>query len=245
VRSGGNGSSVEGARVVVDQDRPRDQSDRGSRLENGGDFRVEGVTNRNAEPLPNGFGISVMGSCTSAWIENADVAISGDEVTNAIVTAGSCGDVTLYKSHVEMNTPGGFGIEINDGEDTGQVLCEHVDFVGDVGDDTAKAAIRNDRDGTRFGAVAVDQPGGSQRRAVVNTGDDVTIYDGVYRASEYPIIDLGDGTHVEEIYAKSYDDREAYCLYPDSANVYLKNNTLRGGIKDYGCDGLKTHGNEF
>ncbi|WP_225336132.1 right-handed parallel beta-helix repeat-containing protein [Halomicrobium urmianum] len=245
LRIGGDGSSIRGATVVVDQNRPRDESHRGIRLERGGDIEVRDVTVRNTAPLPNSFGISVMNSCTSAWIENADVTISGDEVTNGIVTSPNCGEVVVLESRVEMHTPGGFGIEINDGDNTGRVLCEYVDFVGSVGDETAKAAVRNDRDETRLGAVTVDQSGGSQRRAVVNTGDDVTIFKGEYRASELPIIDIGDGTHVEEIYAESYGDEEAYSLYPDSANVYLKRNTLRGGIKDHGCDGLETLGNEF
>ncbi|MBX0324323.1 hypothetical protein EGH21_14935 [Halomicroarcula sp. F13] len=245
LRIGGDGSSIDGATVVVDQNRPRDESHRAIRLEKGGDIRVENVTVRNTAPLPNSFGISVMGTCTSAWIENADIYVAGDEVTNAVVTSPDCGEVTLVGSRIEMDTPGGFGIEINDGDNTGQVLLEYVDFVGNVGDETAKAAIRCDRDNVRFGAVNVDQSGGSDRRAIVNTGDDVTIYKGDYRASEYPIIDLGDGTHVEEIYANSYGDYEAYCLYPDSANVYLKHNTLRGGIKDHGCDNLKILGNEF
>lgn len=245
LRLGGDHSSIDGATVVVDQNRPRDKSHRAIRLENGDDIRVKNVTVRNTAPLPNSFAISVMGSCTSAWIENADIYIGGDEVTNAVVTSPDCGEVTFVGSHVEMDTPGGFGIEINDGDNAGQVLLEYVDFVGSVGDETSKAAIRCDRDNVRFGAVNVDQSGGSQRRAMVNTGDDVTIYKGDYVASEYPIIDLGNGTHVEDIYANSYGDVEAYCLYPESANVYLKQNTLRGGIKDHGCDGLRTVGNEF
>ncbi|GGN94200.1 right-handed parallel beta-helix repeat-containing protein [Haloarcula pellucida] len=245
VRIGGDGSRVQGVTVEVDQVRPRDESHRGIRLERGGDIRVEDVTVRNFAPLPTSFGISVMGNCTSAWIENADVYIAGDELNYGVVLAPDCGDITLVHSRIEMDTPGGFALELNESSNTSEVTCNYLNIVGNTGDESAKAAIRCDRDNVRFGAVTVDQPAGSQRRAMVNTGDDVTIYKGEYRASEFPIIDLGNGTHVQDIYAESYGDNEAYCLYPDSANVYLKQNTLRGGIKDHGCDNLKTVGNEF
>lgn len=245
VRIGGDSSIVRGATVVVDQNRDRDESHRGIRIERGQDIRVENVSIRNTAPLPNSFAISVMDTCESVWIEDADITMSGNEVVHGVVTSPSCGEVVMIDSRIEMNTPGGFGVKINASDNPEQVLLEYVDIVGSAGDESGRAGIRCDRDNSRFGAVTVEQPGGSKRRAVVNTGDDVTFFKGEYRASEYPIIDLGNGTHVEEIYAESYEDREAICLYDQSSNVYLKNNTLRGGIKDYGCDGLKTIGNEF
>lgn len=245
IRIGGDGSSVRNATVVVDQNRPRDEAHRGIRLESGQDFRIENVDIRNTAPLPNSFGISVMNTCGPVWIEDARVSIAGDEVDHGVVLSPNCGEVTLVRSSIELDTPGGFGIRIHGGDDAGRVLCEYVDVTGTAGDESGRAGIRCDRDNCRFGAVNVDQPGGTKRRAVVNTGNDVTFYEGDYLASEHPIIDLGTGTHVESIYAKSHGDHEAICLADESADVYLKNNTLRGGIEDFGCDGLKTVGNEF
>lgn len=245
IRIGGDGSIVRGATVVVDQNRTRDESHRGIRIERGQNIRIEDVAIRNTAPLPNSFAISVMDTCESVWIENADIMMSGKEVVHGVVTSPSCGEVVVVNSRIEMDLPGGFGVKINASDNPDKVLLEYVDVVGSAGDESGRAGIRCDRDNCRFGAVTVDQPGGTKRRAVVNTGDEVTFFKGEYRASEYPIIDLGNGTHVEEVYAESYDDREAICLYDQSSNVYLKHNTLRGGIEDYGCDGLEVLGNEF
>ncbi|WP_136718382.1 right-handed parallel beta-helix repeat-containing protein [Halorientalis salina] len=245
VRVGGQGSVVRNATIEVDQNRPQDSSHRGLRLENGNDLRAENVTIRNYEPLPNSHGVSVMNSCESVWMEDVNVKISGDEVDHGVVISPECGDVVLLDSGIELDTPGGFGVRIHGEEGAGDVILEHVNVVGEAGDESGAAGIRCDRDNVRFGKVAVDQPGGTNRRAVVNTGDNLKIYDGFYRATEHPIIDLGTGTWVEEVYAKSHGDAEAICLYDESADVYLKNNKLRGGIEDYGSEGLKTVGNEY
>lgn len=246
VRVGGQGSVVRNATIEVDQNRPQDSSHRGLRLEQGDDLRVENVTIRNTEPLPNSYGISVLNSCESVWIEDVRVNIAGDEVDHGVVISPEAGDVVLLDSDIELNTPGGDGIQIHGEEGAGEVILEYLNIVGDAGTEAGfNAGIRSDRDNVRFGKVAIDQPGGTKRNAVINTGDNVKIYDGFYRASQYPIVDLGTGTWVEEIYAKSHSDTEAICLYDESADVYLKNNRLRGGIKDYGCDGLKSVGNGY
>lgn len=245
VRIGGANSVVRDATVVTDQIRPQDEGQRGIRLENGSDLRVDNVTIENTAPLPGSHGVSVMNTCDSVRLDDIHVTVDGDEAAHGVVLSPECGDVTLVDSGIVMDTAGGFGIYIHEGDGAGEVLCEYLNVVGDASDESAAAGIRNDRDGTRFGAVSVDQPGGEDRRALVNTGDDVTVYLGDWLASDHPIIDLGTGTHVEDIYAKSYNDYEAICLYDVSADVYLKHNTLRGGIEDYGCEGLKTVGNEF
>ena len=245
VRIGGEGSVVRNATIEVDQNRPQDVSHRGIRLERGSYLRVDNVTVRNSEPMPNSFGISVMNSCRWARVDDSVVRISGDEVDHGIVVSPSAGKVKLINTGIELNTPGGFGVYLQGNDDAGEGVCNYLDITGDAGDKTAAAGIRCDRDDVRFGKTSVDQPGGEKRRAIVNTGDDVKFWQGVYRATEHPIIDLGTGTWVEEIYAKSYSDTEAIRLYDQSADVYLKNNTLRGGIRDDGSAGLKTVGNEF
>jgi len=245
IRIGGEGSVVRNATVEVDRNRPQDESQRGIRLERGNNLRVENVTVRNTDPLPNSFGISVMNSCDSTWIEDSSVTVSGDEVDHGIVVSPDAGKVVLLRTGIRLDTPGGFGVWIHGNDGADAVNCEYLDITGDAGDESAAAGIRCDRDGVRFGEVAIDQPGGEKRRALVNTGDDVKIYEGYYRASEHPIIDLGTGTWVEEIYAKSHSDAEAICLYDQSADVYLKNNRLRGGIRDLGSKGLETAGNEY
>jgi len=71
------------------------------------------------------------------------------------------------------------------------------------------------------------------------------VYKSNVRTANYPLLEAGTGTHVEDNYANSYGDHEAIALHDDSEDVYLKNNRLRGGIKDVGSAGLKTVGNEF
>lgn len=245
VRIGGEGSVVKNATIRVDSTRPQDSSQRGLRLERGTDLRVDNVTVENETPQSNSFGIAVQDSCESVWIEDSAVRIAGDAVDYGVVVSSDAGDVVLLDSTVELDTSGGFAIYLHGSDEAGEVVCNYVTVTGDAGDESAAAGIRCDRDDVRFGKVTVDQPGGTRRRALVNTGDNVKVYGGEYRATQHPIIDLGTGTWVEEITARSHGDDEAYCLYDQSADVYLKNNALPGGIKDYGCENLKTVGNTY
>jgi len=245
VRVGGNGGLVRGVTVEIDETPSNFNVQRGIRLQRAENVRIEDSSVTITTPEGAATGLFVDDTCGETWTEGLDVTVDTPVATRGITVSGDAGFATLYKSTVEINGPGGFGIHLRDGDSSDGANVEAVDVVGDAGDDSARAGIRCDRDNCRFGAVTVDQPGGSKRRAVVNTGDDVTIYKGEYRASNYPIIDLGTGTHVAEIYAESYGDLEAIRLYDQSADVYLKNNVLPGGVRDDGSAGLKMVGNEF
>ncbi|MDG5776941.1 right-handed parallel beta-helix repeat-containing protein [Haloarculaceae archaeon H-GB2-1] len=245
VRIGGDGSVVRDATIVVDQIRPQDEAHRGVRIENTSDLRVENVTVRNTAPLPTSPAVYVMNSTSNVVLQDLDVEISGSSVDYGVDIAPEAGETTVHESTIAMSTPGGNGIRIQGGDDPGSVLVEEVTITGDVGEESTRSGIWCDRDNCRFGVVTVDVTSDERRYGIVNHGDGVTMYRGTYRASRYPVVNTGDGFHVEEVYGESRTDHEAVCLYDTSDDVYLKHNTLPGGIRDLGATNLRLVGNEF
>ncbi|WP_369335337.1 right-handed parallel beta-helix repeat-containing protein [Halostella sp. PRR32] len=246
VRIGGDSSRVEWVTVEVDDARPQDTSQRAIRLENGDGLRVEGAAVRVTNPMPTSHAISVMNTCEGTRIENSTIDISGDEINQGIVVSPDAGETVIVDTDITHDTTGGYPIWIRESDRTDQVLCEHVTVSGQAGDDGGfRDGIRCERDNCRFNAVTVTQPSDVDRNALVNTGDDCRIYKGEYRASQYPIVDLGSGTVVREVHAESYDGNEGVLLYDQCENAALKKNTLVNGVKDNGCDGLVMWGNTF
>lgn len=245
VRVGGTGSVVRDAAIRVDETPSGFDVQRGIRLQNADDVRIENTS--VTVTVSNGGCTAVVAedTCGEVWMEGLQVTIDGDVANSAISVAPNVGHTTIYETGIEHHGPAGYGVHIEGADGSAGANLEFVDVVGGVGDDGARSAIRNTRDGARFSNVTIDQPGGQERYALVNLGDDCTLYQGDYLATNYPVLDAGTGTWVTEIYAKSHDDKEGYCLHDDSSEVYLKNNTLRGGIADYGCEGLETVGNEL
>jgi hypothetical protein len=246
VRVGGANSRVEWATVEVDESRSQDVSQRGIRLENGTDMAIEGAAVRITNPMPTSHAVSVMNSCNGARIENASVEISGDDVNHGIVVSPEASETVVVDTDVTHRAAGGYPLWIRESDRDERVLCEYVTVSGRAGDDGGfRDGIRCERDNCRFNAVDVSQPADVDRNALVNTGDDCRVYRGEYRASQYPIVDLGSGTVVRETHAESYEDNEAVLLYDQSEHVELKQNTLVDGVEDNGCDGLVMWGNTF
>lgn len=245
VRIGGTDSVIRGVTVRVDETPYGFDAQRGIRLQKAENARIEDTSVTITAANGGCYALRIDGSCGETWTEGLRVTIDTDIPESAVTVAADAGFTTLYKTGIDLNAPGGYGVRLEGSDGSAGANLEFVDIVGNAGDEKAKAGIRNTRDNTRFSHVTIDQPGGEKRYALVNLGDDCTIYQGDYVATKYPILDAGTGTFATEIYAKSHNDNEAYALHDDSANVYLKNNTLRRGIADYGCDGLKTVGNEF
>ncbi len=244
VRVGGTDSLVRGATVRVDETPRGFGSQRGVRIQNAENVRVEDTSVTVTASNGGSTAVVVENSAGESWFEGLDLTVDVDVPTSAMTVAPEAGFTTIYRSGIELRGPGGYGVRLEGADGSAGANLELLDIVGDVGDEGARSAIRNTRDGVRFGGVTVDQPGGTKRYALVNEGDDCTVYEGDYVASRYGVLDAGTGTWISSVYARSYGDRGAIALHDDSADVYLKNNTLRGGYDDYGCDGLKTVGND-
>ncbi|SFR88829.1 hypothetical protein SAMN05216559_0540 [Halomicrobium zhouii] len=245
IRVGGAKAVVRGVTVTVDETPAVGFDDqRGIRLQNAADAEILQTT-VDVRVDQGVTAIHVPGSAGTVWIEDVDVTVDSSVGNTAISVSPDAGKTTVYSSTIDMSAPGGYGIVFEGPDASASAHVESVDIVGDVGDEGARAAIRNTRDDVDFRAVSIDQPGGQKRYGLVNLGDDCLVYKSNVRTANYPLLEAGTGTHVEDNYANSYGDREAIALHDDSEDVYLKNNRLRGGIRDAGSAGLKLVGNEF
>lgn len=245
LRIGGDDSVVRGATVRIDTVPDHFDSQRGIRLERCGRITVEDTDVTITRSDGGTHAVVTQDTCGEAWLENLSITVDTSVPSTGIVVSPSADHTTIVDSDITHEGPGGYSILFEgDGSGSGGTI-QNVNISGNAGNEGAAAAIRNLRDDVRFSQNVVDQPGGSGRYALVNLGDDCMVYKGVYRGTQFPILDAGTGTWVEDIYAKSYGDREAYALHDQSADVYLKRNRLRGGYADFGCEGLKTVGNEF
>nr|WP_243645210.1 right-handed parallel beta-helix repeat-containing protein [Natrarchaeobius chitinivorans] len=250
VRIGGKGSVIRDATVEVDRTRPSDDSQRGVRLENGDDLRVEGVDVSITSPQPTSHAISVMNTCRASRIEDVSIEISGDRVNHGIVVSPNAGYCHIVDGEIRHDAAGGYPLWIRDTDKQDRVLVELFDVSGEAGVTSAgfRDGIRCGRDNCRFSHVTVDQPGrdGVDRNGLVIAGDDATFYRCTLRASQYPYVDQGDGNHLRNSDVESYRDGLAGVrLYPGIDGPEFRVNRIAGGIENLGASDVLTWRNSF
>jgi hypothetical protein len=246
IRIGADNSYVTDATVRVDHTQAENQTQRGIRVENGDGVRILDTDVEITEP--NGDGIFVRHNAEDTWIQDTTVSVEGSEPECGIRVSGNAGETTIYRTEVDLHTPGGYGLRLSSGNTSNheRLLCQTVSVTGSVGDENARYGIINGRDNAEFQGVTIDQSSNENwRSGLRNMGDDCLIWRGEYRSQHYPIIDSGTGTWVEETYANSHGGEAAYALYGDSSDVLIKESTLVGGIDDYGSYGLRSWANNF
>lgn len=248
IRVGGTGSEVRWPTIEVDETRPEDSLQRGIRLENGTDMKVVGAAVTITSPMPTSRAISVMNSCESVLVERSSIEIEGEKINHGIVVSPYAGEILIEETEITHEAAGGYPIWIRETDSRDRVHLRSVSISGAAGDASGfRDGIRCERSNCRFSSVHVDQPGrnGARRHAIVNTGDDTTFYQGTYRASHHPIVELGSNTTYRGLEAESYADRQAIQLYDRSSDIELLSNHLDGGIRDHGSSGLVTWNNTF
>ncbi len=248
VRVGGQGSEIRWPTVKVDDTRPEDKTQRGIRVENGENVKIHGAAVEISSPKPTSHAISVMNSCESARIENTRLELRGSDVNHGIVLSPECGETVIASTKISHETAGGYPLWIRDSDRTESVLAENLTISGEAGDASGlRDGIRCERDNCRFSHVDISQHGrdGVDRNAIVNTGDDVTVYRSDLRASQYPFVDLGADTLVRDSDLESSGDDEAVCLYASAENPTFKKNRLVDGIRDLGASGVTTWENSY
>ncbi|RQG99356.1 right-handed parallel beta-helix repeat-containing protein [Natrarchaeobius oligotrophus] len=250
VRLGGDGSVIKDAVIEVDRTRSYDDGQRGIRLENGDDLRVENVDVSISSPQPTSHAISVMNTCRSSRIDEATIEIRGDEVNHGIVVSPKAGYTHVFDGEIVHETAGGYPLWIRGGDGRERVLVELLDVSGESGVTAAgfRDGIRCERNGCRFSHVTVDQPArdGADRNGLVLTGDDATIYRGTVRASQYPYVDQGDGNHLRNSDVESYrDGLEGVRLYPGIDGPEFRVNRIANGIDDLGASDVLTWRNTY
>jgi len=241
VRLGGPDSYVVGADVVVDKRWSETSSQRGIRVEKSNNITVKNNRVRIATDTPNSHGLSIQSDVDRVWVQDTSIVMDSPTFNHAVCVAPRAGDVTFYKTDVELNTPGGSAFYIEgEGTDDEHAMLAQVDITGDAGHKWNRAAIYNQRDNVEFRVVSVDQIGGEKRRALENFGDNCMVYMCEFRTPWYPFIDTASGTWVEENSFAPTTDMEGVRLTDTTDGVYLKRNVIGNGIRDEGCSGLRT-----
>ncbi|WP_227356577.1 twin-arginine translocation signal domain-containing protein [Haladaptatus salinisoli] len=239
VRVGGRNSIVKNAKIVVDESSGRGNQ-HAIRVENSNYVRVVNCDVEVSDP--NGDAIKTM-NVGLFRLEDSTVRTAGDEVVHGLRIQDKTEMARIKRSTFVHETPGGFSVFIEDGPNP--VYVEDTAFTGAGGHESARAAIRCDRDDCQFRNLDVEQTGSWRRRAIEIHGNECLLYEGRYVGRMTPLLNYGDDTWVESVYAESVDDDEAVRLYENGSGVYLKKNTLVNGIDDRGCDGLRLYDNSY
>lgn len=246
VRVGGDHSEVIGVNVVVDQNWEETQAQRGIRVEKTSNVDVEDSYVRIAADTSNSHGISVQWDVEEAYLKGNTVVMDSPVFNHGVVVAPKAGDLTVYKTDVEMNTPGGSAFFIEgEGTDDEWAMLAQVTVTGDAGHKWNRAGIYNTRNNVEFRAVDATQTGGSKRRVLENFGDDIMVYKCDFTARQYAFIDTASGAWVEDSEFYSKRDKKGIRLTDSTSDVYLKQNTIQKDVKDEGCANLRMVGNTF
>ncbi|WP_458209975.1 hypothetical protein [Haladaptatus sp. NG-SE-30] len=220
VRIGGKSSIVKNARIVVDNATWKG-AQHAIRAENSKFLRVK---NCDIEvTVPNGAAIKTLDVGLFRLV-NTTVRTAGNEVVHGLRVRSKTNKVQVWGSKFVHDAVGGYSVYIEDGKNP--VYINNSDFKGDGGHESARAAIRCERDECEFRNLDIRQTGTWRRRAIEVIGKDCLLYQGKYVSREPPLINRGDNTWVEDIYAKSTAGKVAVRLHDSGDGVYLKKSTL-------------------
>ncbi|WP_135855418.1 hypothetical protein [Halorussus salinus] len=224
VRVAGDGSYVRGTRIEVTENRAADVNQRGLRLDEGSDLRVENVGIELA--APNGYALSVQDEVASARIENVEIAVE-ERPNSAMVVAPRANHVTVHDTEVHLDG-GGYALAVF-GDAPGPVVARNLSVYGWATGERGRPAVLCHRDHCEFRDLGVYQPG-DQRRALDVRGDDCLVSGGTYMASTYPLYNTGSGTRFEGVTADSWGEYPALYLL-DGEEVAVEDCTLLGGVR--------------
>lgn len=245
IRVGGRSSIVEFVTVEVDQHVSEFINQRGIRVEDADGITFIQDVDVNVTD-PNGWAICVQEGVNDLRLRRADVDVSGDQPAHGIVVTDEVEAGLIDNCHVNLETPGGYGVWVRDSPHDSDILVEQTEIVGDAGTEAFGAGLRCDRDNVEFRKLRVDQTSDDYYRGgLTNFGDDCLYYDCEFRAEYHPVVEHGQGTWMESVYANSYSDQEALRFGEPSGDILLKESTLVGGIEDHGVTDLRGWGNEY
>ena len=244
VRVGGPHPVVRWVTVVVDETTPECHAHRGIRLQDTDGCTIEGCDVTIDVPVEGSTGIKVMDGCTgNTLVKDTRIEMDGDVCNNAVEVSPNVDRFKAVGTTVVQNTAGGSAFLLEGTGDDDWARLVDCEITGDPGHRYNRAAIYNTRNDVEFRNVRVDQGGGRKRRALENFASDCLLYECDFTTRQYPVIDAGSGTWVSYNRFESTDDHAGYFLTDASEDVYLKRNYIANGIRDDGCEGLRSVGN--
>lgn len=246
IRFDGDDSSVDGATVVVDENREHDGNQRGVRFDDGADFEITDTEFRM--PEATGEAIRLTGGVDSARIDGVEITFEHEQGWEDVISIdGDAHSASISNTTIEL-VEGGQAIQVESsgGGSTEPVELENVTVTGEAsGEYGGRHAIRVDRDGTVLRNVVVEQPGDDYRRALAIAGDDCWIEGGRYESTHHPIVDTSDESDVRNVEARAYNGHEALKLTEATGEFDVSDSVLYNGIRDEGADDLDAWDNEY
>ena len=225
IRLGGRKGRIEGTRVVVDRD-PFDIPQEGIRLDNGSWFDLNGVTIDIERP--NGEALNVQNPVGGAFLRNASVSMGEDAYTAVQINPETGG---TYLKNVDIRIDGSESAVDIEGSDGPNVNLVDVRITGDAGGERMRHAVRCERDGCNFRRLAIDQPGGNERRGIALLGDDAFLYDCSFTCSQRGISLYGDDAWINDCYSEPYEPgRYSVKVFDGASGTRFKNNEFPAGI---------------
>ncbi len=238
IRIGGHESIVKNATVSVNETSGLGNQ-HAIRVENAGYMRIMNCDVKVSDP--NGDAIKSM-DVGLLFVDGLNIETSGDEVCHGLRLQKETKQARIKNSTFTHEAAGGFSLWIRNGENPAHV--ENSSFVGDGGHVSARAAVRCERDECDFRDLYIEQRGSSRRRGLENTGANNLIYRSEFRSKEFPIIDYGDSSWIESIYANSKRDLPGLRLTASANDTYVKKSHIVDGIRDESNE-VRGWGNDF
>ncbi|RDZ42582.1 hypothetical protein C5B91_16005 [Haloferax sp. Atlit-10N] len=244
IRLKGYGSSIRGATVVIDELVPG-ISQRGIRLDDGADLRIEDTTIEVTGSAENA--IRVLDDAQTSVIENCSIVLNDDEgCARGIQVTPGAGRLEVLDTTIDIHGSN-FAIYLQ-GENAPEdpmVLVKNVTITGSAPGDGQREAIRVERANARFENLTVHQPGESYRRCAEILADDALFVGGTYEATHHPFINKGNRTRFDGITARSLGGRQAMKLYSQGTDVVVMDSVLYGGYIDGGAEGFVVDNTEL
>jgi hypothetical protein len=237
IRIKGYQSSIRDATVIIDEIVPG-ISQRGIRLDEGSDLRVENTHVEVTGPAENA--ILILDDLETATIQNCSITLNDDGgCSRGIQVTDDAGSVAILDTTIDIHGSN-FAVFIqgNNTPKDSMVLLKNVAITGSAPGDAQREALRVERANGRFENLTIDQPGDGYRRCVEILADDNLFVGGTYKATHHPFINSGSRTRFDEITARSYNGRQALKLYADGTDVVVTDSVLYGGYIDKGAEGF-------
>ncbi|MFH5802303.1 hypothetical protein [Haladaptatus sp. CMAA 1911] len=233
VRLGGNSSYIEDADIIVSEQDSHGIAQRGIRLEEGTDLVVRNVEIQTSVEMSPA--IWVTNGADDTTVVDSTITTRADGPGTAISIRESSGRVEIKQTTVDHETDGGPAIKIKQGDKP--ATLENVTVVGSAPTNGTRSAIQNGRDNSEFRNIRVDHGGGEGRRALMNTANNVVIYEGDYVSEDNAIVESGTGTLIENVSALARSGNAGLRITDDAEDVTVTDSHIGNGIDDNSSDG--------
>ncbi|WP_435346660.1 right-handed parallel beta-helix repeat-containing protein [Haloarchaeobius sp. HRN-SO-5] len=236
-------SYIQDATIVVDEAH-EGHNQRAIRLDAGKHLWVYNTEIRLSDP--NGHAIVVYNDVEKARIQECDITVGEGESNYGIIVRPDAGGVDVFDTTIQFEGSGNPLLvrgRNDDGDAPVHVLRTQISGSGPGTD--GRNAIRCLRANALFEDVEVHVDGDYYRRGIEIHGDDCTVDGGVFESTHHPIVNVADGTVLDDLTARSYDGYAGLKLYDGYSDVTVTDSTIYEGYLDQGTDDLVVDGVEF